>query len=53
MIIRNIDGNILIINRKDFKSDTLYHTYIYNIIIPFSNLYKNHFVINNIKNIKQ
>ena len=49
MIIRNIDGNLIIINRTDFHSDLLYHKYIYNIIIPFTKLYKQYFIINNMK----
>lgn len=46
MIIRNIDGNLVIVNRIEFKCDTAYNEYIYNLILPFTNLYKRFFIIN-------
>jgi len=52
MIIRNTDGHILIINRKDFSCDRMYNEYIYNIMLPFTILYKNYFIINNQKQLK-
>jgi hypothetical protein len=53
MIIRNINGEIVIMNRKDFTNDSSFYKCIYKMIVPFSNLYKKHFIMNNInKNIQ-
>jgi len=40
MIIRDINGNIRIINRTDCKNDTVYYEKIYNIKMGFTKKYK-------------
>ena len=44
MIIRNLEGQILVINKNQFKTDKLYYSTIMNIISEYKN-------INNDKNI--
>ena len=40
MLIRDVDGNIHIINRSDCKNDTVYYEKIYNIKIGYTKKYK-------------
>ena len=49
MILRNAKGELIIVNRRNFTCDTDYHKYIYQQMIPFSNMYKTNFTINTVK----
>ena len=40
MILRNAEGQIVIVNRANFTCDKHYHEYIYRLMIPFSDKYK-------------
>lgn len=49
MLIRDVDGNIHIINRSDCKNDMVYYEKIYNIKIDYTKKYKS-IVVNLPKN---
>jgi hypothetical protein len=49
MLIRDVDGNIHIINRSDCKNDTVYYEKIYNIKLGYTKKYKS-IVVNVPKN---
>ena len=40
MLIRDVDGNIHVINRSDCKNDTVYYEKIYNIKMGYTKKYK-------------
>jgi hypothetical protein len=40
MLIRDVDGNIHIINRADCKNDTVYYQKIYNLKLNYTQKYK-------------
>ena len=44
MLIRLIDGNIIIIKRSDFSSDVSYHKKVYETMYPFINKYPSSFL---------
>lgn len=44
MIIRTIDGDIIIIKRSDFASDVSYNKKIYSYISPFTTKYPTAFL---------
>ena len=44
MLIRDIDGRLVIIARKDCKNENVYNEKIFNIRLPFTQKYKSVFV---------
>ena len=50
MIIRNLEGEIVILNKNHFKNDKLYYSKIMNIISEYKNINDNkNILINNTK----
>lgn len=45
MLIRLIDGTIVIIKRSDFSSDVTYHKKVYENMHPFINKYPSSFLL--------
>jgi hypothetical protein len=44
MLLRDIDGKLIIISRKDCKNEKAYNTKIYNARLPYTKIYKNIFI---------
>lgn len=52
MLVRDIEGRIVIISRSDCKNEQVYNNKLFNVRLPFVNKYKN-VVLNTPKNIQQ
>ena len=40
MLVRDVDGNVIIINRKDCKNEAVYNNRLYNIRLGYTTIYK-------------
>jgi hypothetical protein len=45
MLLRDIDGKLIIISRKDCKNEKVYNEKIYNVRLPYTKTYKSIFLI--------
>lgn len=52
MLVRDIDGRIVIISRSECKNEKVYNEKLFNVRLQFVNKYKN-VVLNSPKNIQQ
>ena len=44
MLLRDIDGKLIIISRKDCKNEKAFNGKIYNVRLPYTKIYKNIFI---------